>query len=131
MTGNKQAAQHAFLLTSARTAGSDQRTFPARRSKDANMKLQKNIHWRRIILSACRLKRILRAGSRQDQRRFTGGCRRVIYAILHGAEQFGPYFVIAPGLARCRMAARKKGQLFRFFAGDPESRWSSNHYLHK
>ncbi len=71
------------------------------------------IHWRRIILSACRLKRIP-AGSRQDRmRRFTGGCRRGGFitwpAILDGVGwKFGPYFVIAPG-PRCRMAARKKG----------------------
>ncbi|QUJ04233.1 PTS sugar transporter subunit IIA [Salmonella enterica subsp. enterica] len=39
-------------------------------------------------------------------------------------EQFGPYFVIAPG-SRCRMAARKKVKKTGFSLVTLKSRWSS------
>lgn len=44
---------------------------------------------------------------------------RYYQAILDGVEQFGPYFVIAPGLAMPHTRP-EEGEENRFFAGDPE-----------
>ncbi len=65
-------------------------------------------------------------------RRFTGGCRRGraarhYRAILDGAGAVWPLFCDCPGSRRCRMAARKKGEENRFFAGDPEKPLEFNH----
>lgn len=46
---------------------------------------------------------------------------RYYQAILDGVEQFGPYFVIAPGLAMPHGLSGGRGQENRFCAGDAEN----------